>query len=92
MQQLNVSLTDELNDLVRSLVAAGRYASASEVVRDSLRLMEEREQLRVLKLKELRQLIKEGKESPTVPYDFEGARREAQKRAEAMRSAQADTA
>ncbi len=84
MQQLNVSLTDELSNLVRSLVDQGRYASASEVVRDSLRLMEEREQLRRLKLAELRDLIREGKESPTVPYDFEGAREEARKRAEAI--------
>ncbi len=37
---LNVNLTPELEALVRDKVASGRYSSASEVVRDALRLME----------------------------------------------------
>ncbi len=39
----NVSLTPELEALVDSKVASGRYRSASEVVRAALRLLEERE-------------------------------------------------
>ena len=49
--------------LVRELVASGRYASASEVLRDGLRLIEEREQLRKAKLEALRNAIREGLES-----------------------------
>lgn len=45
---------------VKSLVASGRYASASEVVRDSLRLLQEREQLRVTRLAALRVDIEDG--------------------------------
>lgn len=37
---LNVSLTEELCDFVASQVASGRYRTASEVVRASLRLLE----------------------------------------------------
>ncbi len=43
---MNVSLTPDLNQFVTTKVASGRYASASEVVREALRLMEERDQAR----------------------------------------------
>jgi antitoxin ParD1/3/4 len=39
----NVSLTPELEALIDSKVASGRYRSASEVVRAALRLLDERE-------------------------------------------------
>ena len=39
---MNVHLTDELERLVQSRVQSGRYNSASEVVREALRLLEER--------------------------------------------------
>jgi len=41
---LNVSLTPELEQFVQSRVASGRFQTASEVVREGLRLLEEREQ------------------------------------------------
>ena len=40
---MNVSLTEELASFVSEKVASGRYGSASEVVRTSLRLLEEQE-------------------------------------------------
>ncbi|PXA03882.1 type II toxin-antitoxin system ParD family antitoxin [Coraliomargarita sinensis] len=40
---MNVSLTPKLEKLVEQLVAQGRYRSASEVVREGLRLLEIRE-------------------------------------------------
>jgi len=40
---LNVSLTPELGRFVQKRVAAGRYLTASEVVREGLRLLEEQE-------------------------------------------------
>lgn len=42
---LTVSLTPELETFVTSRVASGRYLTASEVVRDGLRLLEERQHL-----------------------------------------------
>ena len=39
----NVSLTPELERLIESLVASGRYQSASEVIRAGLRLLEQSE-------------------------------------------------
>lgn len=43
---MNVSLTPELDQFVASKVSSGRYNSASEVVREALRLLEERDQTR----------------------------------------------
>lgn len=56
--------------LVRSLIDSGRYTSASEVVRDGLRLIEEREGQYQAKLTALREAIREGMESgPGIPAD-----------------------
>jgi antitoxin ParD1/3/4 len=41
---MNVSLTPELDRFVSATVTSGRYTSASEVVREALRLLEERDQ------------------------------------------------
>jgi antitoxin ParD1/3/4 len=60
---LNVSLTPELERFIRERVDSGRYHSSSEVVREALRLLEEREQLRALRLEELRREIQRGVDS-----------------------------
>jgi antitoxin ParD1/3/4 len=60
---LNVSLTPELERFIREKVDSGRYHSSSEVVREALRLLEEREQLRALCLEELRREIQRGVDS-----------------------------
>ena len=44
---LNVSLTPELEQFVQDRVASGRYQTASEVVREGLRLLENQERDRV---------------------------------------------
>lgn len=63
---------------VRSLVQSGRYVSASEVMRDGLRLIEEREQQRDAKLAALRRDIEEGLASgPPEALDIEAIKREA---------------
>ena len=43
---LNVSLTPELEQFVQERVATGRYQTASEVVREGLRLLEQQERER----------------------------------------------
>ena len=72
------TLGDHFEQFVTRLVESGRYASASEVVRDGLRLMEEREQLRSAKLEALRRDIQEGLESaPAEPLDIAAIKAEA---------------
>ncbi|MBK8267006.1 MAG: type II toxin-antitoxin system ParD family antitoxin [Planctomycetes bacterium] len=57
---MNVSLTTKLNQFVKKQIESGRYASASEVVRDGLRLLEDQERVREIRLRELRKEIKKG--------------------------------
>jgi antitoxin ParD1/3/4 len=47
---MNVSLTTELERFVSAKVESGRYNSASEVVREALRLLEEHDHARSLQL------------------------------------------
>ena len=54
---MNVSLTQELEAFVHQKVESGRYHSASEVVREALRLLEDHDQLRQIKLESLRKEI-----------------------------------
>ena len=52
---MNVSLTPELEKFVSAKVETGRYNSASEVVREALRLLEERDQTKAAHLAEFNQ-------------------------------------
>ena len=67
---MNINLTPQLEDMVRQKVTSGLYTSASEVVREALRLMDEKDQLRTAKLAQLRQDIQEGLASgPATAWD-----------------------
>jgi antitoxin ParD1/3/4 len=57
---LNVSLTPALEQFVQSRVASGLYQTASEVIREGLRMLEERERARDASLEELRAKIRRG--------------------------------
>jgi antitoxin ParD1/3/4 len=57
---MNISLTPELERMVDDRVKTGRYASASEVIREGLRLLEEQEQLKLQRLAAVRQKIDRG--------------------------------
>ena len=54
---MNVSLTPELEELVNKKVNTGLYHSASEVVREGLRLLKEQDELRQLRLEELKKHV-----------------------------------
>jgi len=54
---MNISLTKEFEHYVAQKVESGMYHSASEVIRDGLRLMKERDELHQSKLAELRRAI-----------------------------------
>ncbi|MBI4442295.1 MAG: type II toxin-antitoxin system ParD family antitoxin [Acidobacteria bacterium] len=54
---MNVSLTPELEKLVNERVRSGMYSSASEVIREALRLLNERDELRRQQLEQLRKEV-----------------------------------
>ena len=67
---MNVNLTPQLEELVRSKVHSGMYTSASEVVREALRLMDEQDRLRKARLDELTRDVRQGIESgPSEKWD-----------------------
>ena len=75
---MNVNLTPQLESLVRSKVSSGLYTSASEVVREALRLMEEQDRLREAKLDELRREVRKGLDSgSSQPWDAKALKKKA---------------
>ena len=61
----------QLEAFVKGLVRSGRYNNASEVVREGLRLLEDRERLRETKIAKLRRLAEEGRLSGLSKEDGE---------------------
>ncbi|MBN3942682.1 MAG: type II toxin-antitoxin system ParD family antitoxin [Nostoc sp.] len=57
---MNVSLTPELEQLVKDKVNSGRYHSVSEVMGEALRLLDERDRLQEKRLAELKAKIQVG--------------------------------
>jgi antitoxin ParD1/3/4 len=60
MPARNVNLTDHLARFVDDSVASGHFQNASEVVREGLRLLEQRREEDALKLERLRRAVQEG--------------------------------
>ncbi len=58
----NISLTPEHADFIEAGVESGRYKSASEVIRDALRLLSDKEARRQAALDEVRKKIAVGLE------------------------------
>ena len=57
---MNVSLTPQLEALIKKKLKSGLYNSASEVVREALRLLDEHDRLKEMKLEELRKEVLAG--------------------------------
>ena len=64
----SVTLGKYFEEFIAQQIKNGRYASASEVVREGLRFLEERE----VKLNVLRRALIEGEKSGFVEYSLDG--------------------
>lgn len=86
--KVSVALTPELHALVQEAVAAGDYASTSEVMREALRDWKERRERKRAAVEELRRLWDEGIASgPAEPLDIDAIKREGRRRLEAEQRA-----
>lgn len=75
---ISISLTAELIGLIKAKVQSGRYTSASEVVREALRLLERADRQEAERVKALRRAWKEGIDSGDAgEVDFAGLRKAA---------------
>ena len=54
---------EHFESFIKEQIQQGRYASASEVIRDGLRTLEDRERLRAVKLESLRNDLQRGADS-----------------------------
>jgi antitoxin ParD1/3/4 len=54
---MNVSISVQLEEWIHEKVKSGYYQTASEVIREALRLLKDKEQIREIKIKELRKRI-----------------------------------
>ena len=78
---MNISLNPHFEELVKGKVESGLYNSASEVMREALRLLEERDRLRDLRLEELRREIQKGINSGVAtPLNIENIKSAGRKR------------
>jgi antitoxin ParD1/3/4 len=60
MPTRNVNLTEHFDRFIEAGIASGRFSNASEIVREGLRLLEQREQEDQAKLEWLRAAVQEG--------------------------------
>ncbi|MCX7084726.1 MAG: type II toxin-antitoxin system ParD family antitoxin [Methylococcales bacterium] len=78
---MNISLNPHFEELVKGKVQSGLYNSVSEVMREALRLLEERDQLRDLRFEELRSEIQKGINSgEATPLNIEEIKENGRKR------------
>jgi antitoxin ParD1/3/4 len=81
---MNISLMPELEQLVNQKVESAMYHSASEVIREGLRLLKDQDELKMIRFEELRRDIGKGIESLSrgrgKPFDVEGLESEGRKR------------
>jgi len=78
---MNISLPPQLENLVKNKVESGLYSSASEVLREALQLLEERDQLDKLRFEALRSDIQKGLDSgEATPLDIEAIKERGRER------------
>lgn len=63
----SMTLGEHFDGFIAHQISEGRYASASEVVRAALRMLEDNES----KIATLRHLLEEGEKSGTAEYSYE---------------------
>ena len=81
---MTITLPTELEELVNAKIQSGQYHSAGEVIRESLRLLEEKDMLRQINLEQLRKdiaaAVEEEERGDVAPLDIEATIAEGKRR------------
>ncbi len=81
---MTIALPSELEELVNAKIQSGQYHSAGEVIREGLRLLEEKDMLRQIKLEQLRKdlavAVEAEERGEVAPLDIEAIIREGKRR------------
>ncbi len=81
---MTVALPSELEEIVNARIQSGQYQSPGEVVREGLRLLQEQEMLRQIKLEQLRKdlmvAVEQADRGEVAPLDVEAILAEGRKR------------
>jgi antitoxin ParD1/3/4 len=81
---MNISLNPELEELINRKIQSGDYHSAAEVISEGLRLLKEQDELKRIRLEELKREISIGLEQANrgecTPLDIEEIKAEGRKR------------
>ena len=71
VEKISIALPPDMVGVLRTAVASGEYASASEVIREALRDWKLKRKVESLELNELRRLVQEGIESgPSIDAEL----------------------
>jgi antitoxin ParD1/3/4 len=81
---MNVSLGETFEKFVAELIASGEYQSQSEVIRDGLRLLKEKQEFKAIRIDELRRQVAIGLDQASrgdvAPLDIAEIKAEGRKR------------
>jgi antitoxin ParD1/3/4 len=81
IERLSITLPAEMARMIRARVEDGAYATTSEVIRDALRLWQEREELHRMRGERARAVLREAVDDPRPSVAFEEVIREPESRA-----------
>ncbi len=76
---MHVSLTPHWENFVHKKLEAGRYKNASEVFREALRLLEERDEMYQARLFQLRKDIEAGRSGEPLSFDADAIKQQGRK-------------
>ena len=81
---MNISLTPQLEEMVNRKIESGMYTSASEVIREALRLLNEHDRIREAQIQEMREKVLAGvaeiREGKTKPFNADDIKAKGRKR------------
>ena len=81
-EKISITLTPEMNRIVKQRVAAGDFASSSEMIREALRVWQKREEEHQERLAAIRARIQESLDDPRPSIALNEARADLKRHAE----------